>query len=286
MLRIRLMTASDVPLGMRLKEQAGWNQVETDWRRFLAMQPDGCFVAEWDGDPVGTAVGCVFGSVAWIAMVLVDEAVRGRGIGKALVEQAVSFVEQQGATSVRLDATPLGRPVYEKLGFVPQYELTRYAGVLELRTCRPQASPTTQAALRVAAPDDYEAIFALDYSATRTDRRKFLARLFQERPAQVYVVDREGRMEGYLTMRVGSAAVQLGPCIASAEAGERLLGDAYRRLAGARVYLDVPCSHDCACRFAEAAGLEEQRRLTRMCRGAQVSDDIGQLWASSGPELG
>lgn len=280
------MTAADVPLGMRLKEQAGWNQLEADWRRFLAMQPDGCFVAEWDGDPVGTAVGCVFGSVAWIAMVLVDEAVRGRGIGKALVERTVMSVEQRGATSVRLDATPLGRPVYEKLGFVPQYELTRYAGILDLRTCRPQASPTTQPALRVAAPDDYEAIFALDYSATRTDRRKFLARLFQERPAQVYVVDREGCIEGYLTTRLGSAAAQLGPCIAIGEAGERLLGDACRRLAGGRVYLDVPGAHDRACRFAEVGGVEAQRTLTRMCRGVEVRDDVTRLWASSGPELG
>ncbi len=280
------MTAADVPLGMRLKEQAGWNQVEGDLRRFLAMQPDGCFVAEWGGAPVGTAVGCVFGSVAWIAMVLVDEAVRGRGIGKALIEHAVGFVESKGATSVRLDATPLGRPVYEKLGFVPQYELVRYAGTFNSRTCRPQASPATQASLRVAVQDDYEAIFALDFAATHTDRRKFLARLFRERPAQVSVVDREGRIEGYLTTRRGSAAVQVGPCIASALAGEWLVGDAFRRLAGARVYVDVPRSHDRACRFAEAEGLEVQRTLLRMCRGIEVYDDLMSLWASSGPELG
>jgi predicted N-acetyltransferase YhbS len=285
-LRIRTMTAADVSLGMRLKEQAGWNQVEADWRRFLAMQPDGCFVAEWDGAPVGTAVASVFGSVAWIAMVLVEQSVRGQGIGKALVEQALSFVEAKGATSVRLDATPLGRPVYEKLGFVAQFALTRYAGILEPRACHPQASPMTQASLRVAEQDDYEAIFALDHSATHTDRRKFLARLFRERPAQVYVVDRERRIEGYLTMRHGSGAVQLGPCIANAEGGERLLGDAYSRLAGARVYLDVPCAHDRAVRFAEAAGLESQRTLTRMCRGAPVCEDTERLWASSGPELG
>ena len=79
MIRIRQMTAADLGLGMRLKSQAGWNQTEADWRRFLEMQPDGCFVAEFDGVSVGTAVGCVFGSVAWIAMVLVDAEFRGRG---------------------------------------------------------------------------------------------------------------------------------------------------------------------------------------------------------------
>jgi GNAT superfamily N-acetyltransferase len=285
-LSIRQMTIDDVPLGMRLKEQAGWNQVEADWRRFLAMRPDGCFVAELDGVPVGTAVGCVFGTVAWIAMVLVDESVRGLGIGTALVVHAVMFVEEQGATSIRLDATPLGRPVYEKLGFVPQYELARYAGTLELRACQPRASAATQPTLRVAAADDYEAIFAIDRLATHTDRREFLARLFHERRAHVHVVGRERQVEGYLTTRRGSQAVQLGPCIASGEAGERLLAGACRRLAGAQVYLDVPLSHDRAVRFAESAGLAAQRTLTRMCRGADVNDDLTRLWASSGPELG
>jgi GNAT superfamily N-acetyltransferase len=286
MLLIRKMTVADVPLGMRLKEQAGWNQVEADWRRMLAMQPDGCFVAEIDGRLVGTAVGCVFGPVAWIAMVLVDQAFRGRGIGTALVERALAFAEQAGAMSIRLDATPLGRPVYEKLGFVPQYELARYAGRLEARSCLPRASLATQASLRVAGSQDYEAIVALDRSAICTDRRKFLNRLFDERPAQVYVVDRAGQIEGFLTTRQGSAAVQLGPCIADAEAGERLLADAFRRLAGARVYLDVPSSHDRACRIAEGAGLAVQRTLSRMCRGAKVCEDAARLWASSGPELG
>ena len=37
--------------------------------------------------------------------------------------------EELGCTTIRLDATPLGQPLYESLGFVPQYELTRYAGI-------------------------------------------------------------------------------------------------------------------------------------------------------------
>jgi len=286
MLRIRRMTVADVPLGMRLKAQAGWNQTEADWLRFLDMQPDGCFVAELDGSPVGTAVGCAFGPVAWIAMVLVEEAVRGLGIGTALGRHAVLFAEEQGATSIRLDATSHGQPVYEKLGLVRQYELARYAGTLSQRACEPRTRPATPASLRVAVQADYEAVFALDYVSTQTDRRKFLTRLFHERPAQVYVVDCGGQIEGYLAMRSGSAAVQLGPCIANADAGERLLSDATRRFAGAQVYLDVPCAFDRACQIAEASGLVRQRTFMRMCRGVSVSENRDRLWASSGPELG
>src|SRR5947208_710711 len=114
MIRIRLMTEADLSIGMNLKAQAGWNQLETDWLRMLAMQPDGCFLAERDGQPVGTTVACIFDSVAWIALVLVDRTVRGQGIGKALMQHALAFLDEQKIASVRLDATPLGQPLYEK----------------------------------------------------------------------------------------------------------------------------------------------------------------------------
>ena len=50
-------------------------------------------------------------------MVLVDESMRQHGIGTALVEQAVEVLDRRGAETVRLDATPLGKPLYERLGF-------------------------------------------------------------------------------------------------------------------------------------------------------------------------
>ena len=127
---IRPMTAADVPFGLRLSHQAGWNQTEADWRRFLKLQPDGCFVAEVDGVPAGTTACFLFDPVAWMAMVLVDEALRGRGIGTALLRHALVWIEERGIRTVRFDATPLGQPMYEKLGFRPDYTVGRYAGVL------------------------------------------------------------------------------------------------------------------------------------------------------------
>src|SRR5947209_18008666 len=53
-IHIRLMAEADLPFGMRLKAANGWNQTEADWRRYLELQPDGCFLAELDGKPVGT----------------------------------------------------------------------------------------------------------------------------------------------------------------------------------------------------------------------------------------
>lgn len=281
MIHIRCLTADDLDFGMRLKAQAGWNQSPADWSRFLAMQPQGCFVAEWHGAAAGTAVVCLFGEVAWIAMVLVDVSLRGRGIGKALLQHALDFATRQGACSVRLDATPLGQPLYEQFGFVPQYVLTRYAGRLPASV---DDRPADR--VRLANSADYARILALDRAATHTDRSKFLVRLLAEQPDGVHVAERDGRLAGYYTTRAGSESRQLGPCIAEPSAGADLLQHALRRLAGEAVLLDVPQQNQPAARLAQAAGLQVQRRFMRMCRGANVADDLERLWISSGPELG
>jgi GNAT superfamily N-acetyltransferase len=276
MIRVRPRTAADVPLGLRLCRAAGWNQVEADWRRFLALQPDGCFVAELDGDAVGTATACVLGGVGWIAMMLVAESARRRGVGTALMNAALAFLDDRVPT-VRLDATPLGRPLYERLGFVEQFELARYEGA-------PQPISEIVEVVK-APPDQWEALAALDETATQADRRRLLFRLFAEQPDAVRMVRRGDRIVGFASVRLGERAIQLGPCIADAEAGPLLLADALRRCAGRRVYLDVPVGH-AAARIAEAHGLTVQRRLTRMVRGVAVCERLDWFWASSGPEKG
>ncbi|HEV3256349.1 MAG TPA: GNAT family N-acetyltransferase [Gemmataceae bacterium] len=278
MLRIRLMTVADLPLGMRLKDQAGWNQTEADWRRLLDLEPDGCFVAELDGLPVGTTATCVFGSVAWVAMVLVDGAVRGRGIGRALMSHALAFLDSRGVRCTRLDATPLGRPIYQKLGFVGQYELARYEGVL------PQSDPV--AGVEPVRPDQFSRLLQLDREITGTDRGKLLHRLYEERPGDMVVVQGGGDVAGYLTARAGSRAFHIGPCLARAGAGPPLFAAACHRYAGRPVVMDIPQSNAAAVVRAGAMGLTIQRPLWRMCRGEWVHEHIQDLWASSGPEKG
>ena len=201
-----------------------------------------------------------------------------------MVEHALAFVDEHGATSVRLDATSLGQPLYERLGFLPQYGLVRYGGTVSFDT--PLDAAQFDREVIHAAELDYAAIVRLDQSTTGTDRRTFLHALFDERPEEVRIVQHYREIEGYITVRQGSDALQIGPCIATAGAGTALLADVAHRYAGQRVYVDVPVSNMAAVRCAEQMGLTAQRTLTRMCRGVDVVEDTARLWASSGPELG
>ena len=68
-LHLRLMTADDLDFADSLRAVAGWNQTLDDWRDLLALEPTGCFIAEWNGTPAGTATTtCYEKRVAWIGV--------------------------------------------------------------------------------------------------------------------------------------------------------------------------------------------------------------------------
>ena len=49
------MTPEDIPLGMKLKSLAGWNQLEADWKMLLDAGGDN-FVASLDDHDVGIVI--------------------------------------------------------------------------------------------------------------------------------------------------------------------------------------------------------------------------------------
>lgn len=282
-MHIRRMTLADIPLGLKLSAQNRWNQREADWRRQLDLEPAGCFLAEHEEVGVGTACACVFGSVAWIALVLVDADVRGRGIGTALMQHVLAWLDARGVASVRLDATPLGRPVYEKLGFAAEFTLHRFAGVLP---AEPALRARDHDDVIPASTSDLAEIVALDRRITGTDRARLLERLFAECPEEMRLVRGAAGIEGFVSARPGARAWQIGPCLGSDAACRQLLADASRRHAGRAVFLDVPVDHRAATDLAAALGLEVQRPLLRMGRGPTITEDCTSFWSSYGPEKG
>jgi GNAT superfamily N-acetyltransferase len=273
MITIRQFTAADIPFGMALKEQAGWNQVAADWQRLLRLEPHGGFVAEWNGQPAGTVMVTRFDSVAWISMMLVEKAFRGRGIGRKLMEAALDFADKAGVTSVRLDATALGQPLYERLGFRADYSLVRHAGVPQ-----PQSQPGEIPTIPV------EKAAEIDRLVTGTNRLNLLSLLNEEHPIHGIIL--RDKAEGFVTLRPGSHATQIGPCCGDDSAGPLLLSHALQRCAGRTVFMDVPASHLAAAELATRHGLSATRTLLRMTRGMKVVERLEWMWTTFGPEKG
>ena len=208
MIQLRVMTKADISAAQRLKEIAGWNQTKTDWERFLEASEAGCFVAELDGAVCGTAATISFENrFAWIGMVLVDPVYRGCGIGTRLLERTIEYLDAVRIPCMKLDATPQGRPIYEKLGFLPEYEIERW-------TLKRPAVPAHDA-FRINWPTDpapslLEEIFETDRGVFGASRKSLLNSVHLEAPDFTYGIAAKGKLRGNHWRR-GSVADHLGP---------------------------------------------------------------------------
>lgn len=275
------MTSEDVAIGMRFKTLAGWNQVEGDWQRFLALSPGGCFVAEIGSEPAGTVVTVTFDGVCgWVAMVLVPPERRRQGIGTAMLRHGIAHLQSSGVDTIKLDATPMGRQVYVPLGFRDEYGLERREGVGQ--ACR-------WTSVRAMRGRDLKDVIAFDTPRFGVCREGLLRYLFSDSGGLCGVYRGEGSaVEGYVMVRPGSNAFQIGPLAAVHErAGRSLFCWALDRLAGKPVFFDVPLENPHGMGLAEEFGFSVQRGFTRMYLGGDPYGGFPrQVYATSGPEKG
>lgn len=79
--------------------------------------PEVHFLGILHGEPVATVSLVTAGGAAGIYNVTTVEAARGRGIGAAMTVAAARHGAERGFTIATLQASTMGRPVYERLGF-------------------------------------------------------------------------------------------------------------------------------------------------------------------------
>jgi predicted N-acetyltransferase YhbS len=211
------------------------------------------FVADLDGELVGVAAGAHFGASGWVGGVAVTPERRRAGLGGALTEAVVTHLRDRQAGTVQLLATELGRPVYERIGFVAEAEYVTLAG-------RPGAGGAPMAGVRAGRPGDRAAVLALDRLATGEDRRRLLDALW---PAGGLVAG-DGALRGFhlaSPWRSGGATVATDP-----EAGLALL-EAVRRTTAGEISVSLPAGNRAGLLALAAAGFRERSGTTRMCLG-------------------
>ncbi|MDN3664507.1 GNAT family N-acetyltransferase [Algibacter miyuki] len=83
------------------------------------------FLAEDNNEIIGTMTLVLnkipTGDKVWIEDVVVDQAARGKGVGKALIEAAITYATENNIEKINLTSKPekvAGNRLYQKMGFV------------------------------------------------------------------------------------------------------------------------------------------------------------------------
>lgn len=279
------MTEDDLAAGLQLSRASGWNQTLEDWRQLLALGPRLFRVGVERERVVATAGAVRYGdALAWICMVLVDPAERGRGLGTAIFDEVLSrcqaLVHAGRLKSVGLDATPDGRRVYLKRGFVDGPALVR------LRA-EPGGPSTASTSVDRIAEQDLAPILELDREVFGADRGPLLRGALAAAPELGWVARAGGRVSGYCFGRHGDHSDQAGPVVAEDLAvGVELVRACLSAPRGRSLVVDARAEPAFLRALAEL-GFREERPLTRMyLRSAAPRPPMLLQRAVFGPEFG
>jgi hypothetical protein len=186
---------------------------------------------------------------------------------------------------VGLDATPLGKTLYDQTGFTDVYTLQRQQTIVpDLGGSQPVAG------LIPLQPDDIARMSVLDEAAFfGLNRQRILRDLRKAHPSGCWLKeDADGRVHGYVLSRPGARAWYIGPLVADAPAvAEMLLRAALAPLTGQSAVLDTLDPNPHASGLAAQYGFEPRRPFMRMTRGAPLpAGRTDWYFAMAGPELG
>ena len=281
--QLRKMVLSDMDSLMRLKNAEGWNQLKKDWALLISYKESVNLVAVLDDRIVGTITAINYANtVAWIGMMLVDRDYRGRGISKLLLLDAIDKLSN--CKSIKLDATPAGRPVYLKLGFIDEYTLHRMTN--------PSVSKISQSDNPVETekmrPGDIPKVAAFDKKVFGADRTALITSLYEGCPESTWLIKENNRVAGFCLGRHGQNFTQIGPVNASSKKhAEALIRSAINQMTGRALVVDIPAERSETKAWLDACGFISQRPFERMYLSKNPHPGIIEnLYLIAGPELG
>jgi GNAT superfamily N-acetyltransferase len=282
MILTREMTRNDIPAGIILCRHANWNQVSKDWDTFLRLDPGGCRVAvDETGNVVGTVATMPYQKrFSWIGMVLVHPLYRRQGIGTQLLKEALSWLAD--SETIKLDATPAGREVYQKLNFVDEYGLVRM---------HRSAKAVSGAVTTIARPmddHDFARILKLDHIVFGADRKAILKQNFQSAPQYAFIIEHREEITGFSLGRAGHYYDHIGPIVGQTiDDAIQLLSSVLSQAGTKEMIIDTLQHTPEWISFLSATGFIPSRPLMRMFRGLNLHPGVPEKqYAILGPEFG
>ena len=229
---------------------------------------------------VATGVAGAHATTGWVGVIFVAPEARRSGLGSRITRTVLDELETRGARSQLLIASPLGQPMYERLGFRVLDRQVRFA----IDGLPPDDRPLDPR-IRPYRPADAASIAALDRAATGEDRRAMLEDLVKPETTLVAVSpDDPDEVRGFLARTPWRGGGLIAPDPADAL---RLL-DRRRRSTGisGRAGAGVLASNTAGRACLREAGWHEELGNVRMIRGEPLDWQPNAIFGQFNGALG
>jgi GNAT superfamily N-acetyltransferase len=281
---IRNLTISDVTEARMLSDAERWNQTEKEWEFLIETPGNICLAAETGGKLIGTATAMIYeNKVAWIGMVLVHREHRGKGVSKLLLSNLLKMIDP--GIMVKLDATPAGQQVYQKMGFHDEYLIHRLTHPSVSASEWQNKDSNLSELVHLNSISD---ISDFDRQVFGADRSSLLEFLLKKFPENAWVMKKNNQIRGFAMGRIGSRFCHIGPVSAlTNEEAAILIFKLLRQFDGRPVVVDISDQKSELKTRLTAIGFIQERHFMRMYKNEIMPEEVSDYQVLiCGPEFG
>jgi GNAT superfamily N-acetyltransferase len=248
--------AADGILSSAFQRAESW---QPELRLFQRLQPDGIFLASRDGTPAGMVASIIYSGYAYVGLMGIHQNSQRQGLGIALMEHLLAWMEEQKVPLVELDASPAGQPLYEKLGFVP------FGEVYVFQQSTNQLDVQRAKGIQLLTPQQLDQVTAADAQAFGADRSRLLRVLLELYPGRAFLSkDEQKQVTGYLFAQ----AKRIGPWVMTGgDDAEQLLNLALSLPFNGPVSVVTPAENTHAVSLLQEFGFQITRVNCHMAYG-------------------
>ena len=282
-MEIRLATPDDIPRIRTLRTSVGWQT--HPWAVLDAMrEPHARFLLAMDaGRPVAMGSGISYGPLGVVGNMVVASDRRREGLGSAMIERVLAFLEGRGVARVELFATSDGRPLYERHGFA-----ALEPGTMVHIPAAARERLASSRRVRHAGAADLGRLAAYDRPRFGGDRSPILAAALQDPARPVLLTELDGQVAGYAVIR--DEVERIGPWLADdVVAATALLAAAFalrRGSDGGSILANAPGENVDGRAWLASIGAVLISSDGRMARGAAIARRLETVYGNAVGALG
>lgn len=274
------MTSTDLEFALSLTTMEGWISTEMDFEEILDYDPEGSFIGEIEGKPIGMVCTVPYSRFGFIGNLIVLPQWRGRGYGELLMRQAMDYLNWLGVEAMMLDGVPKAVPLYENLGFRKICKSLRLEGKIPHQEAE---------GVRSMLESDLGVLNAFDSVCFGGQRLAFLRNRLTKHPELCKIATIGDTVTGYIMGSVSGPFVRIGPWVVKGDpsCAEGLLCSVGAETNNRLVKIGVLETNQLSRQILEKFGFRETSHSWRMSTDPQLSCAVSDyMFAICSPARG
>jgi len=276
-LRIRKMRRNEVEFAIEMAAGEGWNPGIHDGEIFYETDPDGFFIAEIEGKPIGCASAVAYDdSFGFLGLYVVKPEFREKGVGVKLTEKCL---EHLGNRNIGLDGVVENEKKYqENMKFKSFYSNLRFEGR--------GGGEVPDGLVKISAVP-FENLLEYDREMFPAPRSTFLEKWIKQPDSYAFAAVEAGKPKGYGVIRKCQKGYKIGPLFADDQiTAEKIFLALKASVPDEAIYLDVPEPNKKAMKIAKKYRMTVMFKTIRMYSQEEPDIKLEKVYGVTSFELG